>query len=66
VGQGDAYAYLVRSTRAYPSPERIAAIMRTAGLRQVDWYGLSFGMVTIHTGVVAAPAPEQAEGPPAP
>jgi demethylmenaquinone methyltransferase/2-methoxy-6-polyprenyl-1,4-benzoquinol methylase len=56
VGQGDAYAYLVRSTRAYPSPERIAAIMRDAGLRQVDWYGLSFGMVTIHTGTVAPPA----------
>jgi demethylmenaquinone methyltransferase/2-methoxy-6-polyprenyl-1,4-benzoquinol methylase len=55
VGQGDAYAYLVRSTRAYPSPERIAAIMRDAGLRHVDWYGLSFGMVTIHTGIVAPP-----------
>lgn len=52
VGQGDAYAYLVRSTRAYPSPERIAAVMRAAGLRHVDWYGLSFGMVTIHTGTV--------------
>lgn len=57
VGQGDAYAYLVRSTRAYPAPERIAAIMRAAGLEQVDWYGLTFGMVTIHTGTVAATSP---------
>ena len=27
--------------------------MRSAGLADVDWYGLSFGIVTIHTGTVA-------------
>ena len=31
-GQGDAYAYLVRSVQNYPAPERIAEIMREAGL----------------------------------
>ena len=53
VGQGSAYAYLVQSTKDYPTPDEIARIMRAAGLRDVDWYGLSFGIVTIHTGTVA-------------
>ncbi len=53
VGQGSAYAYLVQSTKGYPTPDEIARIMRSAGLRDVDWYGLSFGIVTIHTGTVA-------------
>ncbi|MGI8999167.1 MAG: ubiquinone/menaquinone biosynthesis methyltransferase [Candidatus Limnocylindria bacterium] len=51
MGQGDAYAYLVRSVRAYPGPERIAEIMTEAGLSQVRWFGLSFGMVTVHVGM---------------
>jgi demethylmenaquinone methyltransferase/2-methoxy-6-polyprenyl-1,4-benzoquinol methylase len=57
VGQGSAYAYLVQSTKGYPPPEDIARLMRAAGLRDVDWFGLSFGMVTIHAGTVAAAAP---------
>ena len=54
VGQGGAYTYLVQSTRDYPTPEAVAAIMRDAGLRDVDWFGLSGGIVTIHVGTVAA------------
>lgn len=50
VGQGGAYAYLVRSTKDYPAPERIAEIMRAAGLEDIDWFGMSGGMVTIHVG----------------
>lgn len=50
IGQGDAYRYLVESVRAYPSPEEIAAIMREAGLEDVVWRGMLFGMVTLHTG----------------
>ena len=50
VGQGGAYAYLVRSVRSYPDPDRIAAIMAEAGLRDVRWTGLSGGIVTIHVG----------------
>jgi demethylmenaquinone methyltransferase/2-methoxy-6-polyprenyl-1,4-benzoquinol methylase len=53
VGQGPAYAYLVRSTRAYPAPDRMAEIMRAAGLHSVDWFAMSGGIVTIHTGTVA-------------
>ncbi|MEI8335090.1 MAG: ubiquinone/menaquinone biosynthesis methyltransferase, partial [Chloroflexota bacterium] len=34
-GQGHAYGYLVQSTRGYTGPERIAAIMRDAGLDDV-------------------------------
>ena len=49
-GQGDAYAYLVASTRGYPSPERIAAIMREVGLEDVQWRPLSGGIVTLHAG----------------
>jgi demethylmenaquinone methyltransferase/2-methoxy-6-polyprenyl-1,4-benzoquinol methylase len=49
-GQGNAYRYLVRSVRAYPPPEKIAGIMREAGLVDVGWTPLTFGMVTLHTG----------------
>ncbi len=59
VGQGSAYAYLVQSTKDYPAPGEIARIMRSAGLREVDWYGLSFGIVTIHTGTVAEVADQE-------
>jgi demethylmenaquinone methyltransferase / 2-methoxy-6-polyprenyl-1,4-benzoquinol methylase len=51
VGQGDAYAYLVRSARAYPSPQRIAEIMTDAGLADVRWFPLFPGIVTVHVGV---------------
>jgi demethylmenaquinone methyltransferase/2-methoxy-6-polyprenyl-1,4-benzoquinol methylase len=50
-GQGDAYRYLVSSVRAYPPPERIAELMEAAGLAEVRWRPLTFGMVTIHVGV---------------
>ena len=50
IGQGDAYRYLVESVRAYPPPDEIASIMREAGLEDVAWRGMLFGMVTLHTG----------------
>lgn len=56
-GQGDAYAYLVRSVKAYPSPERIAEIMAEAGLVDVRWRGLSGGIVTLHEGTVRPDRP---------
>ena len=64
VGQGSAYAYLVRSTREYPGPERVAEIMRAAGLASVAWFGMSGGIVTIHVGSVVAP-PAAGDGAPA-
>ncbi len=48
-GEPDAYRYLVSSVRSYPGPQRIAEIMRSAGLEDVRWFGLTAGMVTIHT-----------------
>jgi demethylmenaquinone methyltransferase/2-methoxy-6-polyprenyl-1,4-benzoquinol methylase len=50
IGEREAYAYLVASVRAYPSPERIAETMRAAGLSDVRWVPLTFGMVTAHIG----------------
>jgi demethylmenaquinone methyltransferase/2-methoxy-6-polyprenyl-1,4-benzoquinol methylase len=54
IGQGDAYAYLARSVKGYPGPERIAQIMREAGLEQVQWRGFVGGIIVLHTGVVPA------------
>jgi len=51
-GQGAAYGYLVRSVQGYPGPDRIAAIMREAGLQDVSWQGMSGGIVTLHVGTV--------------
>ena len=49
-GQGGAYAYLVQSVQHYPEPDRIAAIMRDAGLLDVHWKPMTLGMVTVHVG----------------
>jgi demethylmenaquinone methyltransferase / 2-methoxy-6-polyprenyl-1,4-benzoquinol methylase len=49
-GQGDAYGYLVESVRNYPGPERIAEIMRDAGLVDVAITPMTLGMVTLHVG----------------
>ncbi len=65
VGEGSAYGYLVRSVHGYPSPERIAEIMRNAGLANVTWHGLSGGIVTIHVGTVP-PADRSVRSPDAP
>jgi len=50
IGQAEAYRYLVDSVKAYPPPDAIAAIMRDAGLADVAWRPMLFGMVTLHTG----------------
>ena len=50
IRQGRAYAYLVESVRGYPAPADIAEIMRAAGIVDVAWTSMTFGMVTIHTG----------------
>lgn len=59
VGQREAYAYLVRSTRDYPGPERVAALMREAGLEDIRLAYLSGGMVTLH--VASRPADKVAD-----
>jgi demethylmenaquinone methyltransferase / 2-methoxy-6-polyprenyl-1,4-benzoquinol methylase len=52
VGQGRAYRYLVESTKRYPGPDRVAALMREAGLVDVRWTAMTFGMVTLHVARV--------------
>jgi demethylmenaquinone methyltransferase/2-methoxy-6-polyprenyl-1,4-benzoquinol methylase len=59
-GQGGAYGYLVLSVKGYPGPDRIAEIMREAGLEDVSWRGMSGGIVTLHVGTV----PERRPGGP--
>ena len=54
IGQGDAYGYLANSVKGYPAPERIAEIMREAGLEQVEWQGFMGGIVALHVGTVPA------------
>jgi demethylmenaquinone methyltransferase/2-methoxy-6-polyprenyl-1,4-benzoquinol methylase len=60
IGQGDAYAYLVQSTKDYPGPARIAQIMRDAGLVDVDWRPMSGGIVVLHVGTVPEAEPRAA------
>ena len=48
-----AYRYLPESVGGYPSPERIAELMREVGLRDVRWRRLTGGFVTLHHGVRA-------------
>jgi demethylmenaquinone methyltransferase/2-methoxy-6-polyprenyl-1,4-benzoquinol methylase len=49
-GGGSAYAYLPSSVRGYPAPDRVAALMREAGLADVTWRRLRPGLVTLHVG----------------
>ncbi len=48
-----AYAYLPASVRRFPAPPELAARMAAAGLRDVRWRPLAFGIVAIHHGRVA-------------
>lgn len=59
-GQGAAYSYLVHSVKGYPDPDRIARIMREAGLVNVTWSAMSGGIVTLHVGTVAEDEPSPA------
>ncbi len=48
-----AYTYLPNSLTVFPSPPELSEIMRQAGLRDVRYFPLALGTVTIHVGVVA-------------
>lgn len=47
----DAYTYLPQSARAFPPPERLAAMMEAAGWRQARYRLLGLGAVAVHTAV---------------
>lgn len=47
------YRYLQASIAAFPSPEAFAAMIREAGLVDVSFVSLTFGVAAIHVGVRA-------------
>jgi len=47
-----AYTYLPESAQAYPPPEEISAIFRSAGLSKVVHQALALGSVALHSGTV--------------
>jgi demethylmenaquinone methyltransferase/2-methoxy-6-polyprenyl-1,4-benzoquinol methylase len=51
-GRRSAYRYLPESLDGFPKPERLAALMRSAGLTDVRFWRLSTGVVALHRGTV--------------
>ena len=47
---GDSYQYLAESIRTFPDQERLAGMMRSAGLSRVTVRNLSGGIAAIHAG----------------
>ncbi len=60
-GRREAYEYLPASVARFASRRRLAEIMRDAGLADVRWVDLTFGMVCVHVGV--KPCSDGPEGP---
>ncbi len=50
-GDREAYSYLARSIYEFPPPEAVKAQMEEAGFREVNFYPLTMGVVTIYTGL---------------
>ena len=49
-GHPDAYTYLIESIREFPAQEEMAEMIRTAGLDNVTYSNMSFGITCIHRG----------------
>ncbi len=49
-GDAESYRYLAESIRMHPDQPTLAGMMREAGLSQVRWYDLSFGICALHVG----------------
>ncbi|MFC1589352.1 bifunctional demethylmenaquinone methyltransferase/2-methoxy-6-polyprenyl-1,4-benzoquinol methylase UbiE [Pseudomonadota bacterium] len=49
-GHPDAYTYLIESIREFPAQQEMAKMIRTAGLDNVSYSNLSFGIACIHRG----------------
>jgi demethylmenaquinone methyltransferase/2-methoxy-6-polyprenyl-1,4-benzoquinol methylase len=49
-GSSGAYAYLPASVKAFPDQKRLAALMETAGFRDVRYRNLSGGIAAMHVG----------------
>ncbi len=46
----DSYRYLAESIRMHPSQEELKTMMEQAGLRRVDYFNLTGGVVALHRG----------------
>jgi len=49
-GRKDAYTYLPASVERFASRTKLAETMRAAGLADVRWVDLTFGLVCVHVG----------------
>ena len=47
----DAYIYLAESIRAWPDQRQLAGAMEAAGWGSVTWKNLTFGVVSVHSGI---------------
>jgi demethylmenaquinone methyltransferase/2-methoxy-6-polyprenyl-1,4-benzoquinol methylase len=47
----EAYTYLSTSTQAFLTPEQLASIMSSAGIKDVSYQRFMFGVMAVHTGV---------------
>ena len=45
------YSYIPSSVMAYPNRNEFAGYMKDSGLRDIRFYDLTFGIVTVYTGV---------------
>jgi demethylmenaquinone methyltransferase / 2-methoxy-6-polyprenyl-1,4-benzoquinol methylase len=52
-GDSDAYTYLPNSVKRFPGPEGLAAVMASAGLRDIRWILTAGGIIAIHVGTKA-------------
>jgi demethylmenaquinone methyltransferase/2-methoxy-6-polyprenyl-1,4-benzoquinol methylase len=49
-GHPDAYTYLIESIREFPAQEEMADMIRNAGLENVSYSNMTFGIACIHRG----------------
>lgn len=50
-GRKGAYRYLSQSVLDFPNPEELKEIMQSAGLRDVRYHLLTFGITAVHVGI---------------
>ncbi len=62
--RSDAYSYLPESVGQFPQYEQLAAMMQDAGLRDVKFYPMTFGLATLYVGTKSAAASETGTGGP--
>ena len=49
-GDADSYRYLAESIRMHPSQQELKQMMEQAGLKRVDYFNLTGGVVALHRG----------------